>query len=314
MVTISDEIERKWQAYSQPPVQPILFGKHHTECSILRLDLIKSWASGNKYFKLKFTLHDALDKGISTIVSKGGMFSNHLAALAEACSVFGIQLVAVIRTYAPDDLNPSIGRLKQHGAQILYLTPGDYNAFDQHETERLFPGALFIPEGGLSNNGIKGASEIAQSCIPHTPTHVIISGGTLGTACGLLTTMPASINVIIVPAWKGCTEEYVSGILNEYKIKPSCTWELWPDFHFGGFGKFNEELIDFMKAFSTTIGIPLDPVYTGKMMYGLHQKIQQGYFKETDRILAIHTGGLQGIEGFKYRYPEQWNSYLRREA
>jgi 1-aminocyclopropane-1-carboxylate deaminase/D-cysteine desulfhydrase-like pyridoxal-dependent ACC family enzyme len=307
MITISEEVERKWRTYSQPPVQPILFGNHSPACSILRLDLIKSWASGNKYFKLKYVLHDALEQGIPTIVSKGGMFSNHLAALAEACSVFGIQLVAVIRTYGPDDLNPSIRRLKQLGVQILYLTPGEYKAFDQQEAEKLFSGAMFIPEGGLSVHGIRGASEIVQSCIPHAPTHVIISGGTMGTACGLLMAMPSSIKVIIVPAWKGCTEEYVSGILNEYEIEPSCSWELWPDFHFEGFGKFNEELISFMTLFTSNTRIPLDPVYTGKMMYGIHQKIEEGYFKETDQILAIHTGGLQGIEGFKYRYPEKWN-------
>ena len=314
MVTITDEVERKWRAFSKPPIQPILFDNHKPACSILRLDLIQSWASGNKYFKLKYLLHDALERCIPTIVSKGGMFSNHLAALAEACSVFEKHLVAVIRTHSPDDHNPSIVNLKQHGAQILYVTPSVYNAFDQQEAERLFPGAMFIAEGGLSKDGIIGASEIAQLCIPHAPTHVIISGGSMGTSSGLLHTMPESTKVIILPAWKGCTEEYVSGILNEYKIKASCSWQLWPDFHFGGFGKFNQELIDFMKAFTNATGVPLDPVYTGKMMFGLHQKIGQGYFKESDQILAIHTGGLQGIEGFKYRYPEQWNGYFTRET
>jgi len=314
MVTLSGNSKKLWQEFSSPPIQPFLFVDGHPACSILRLDLIKSWASGNKYFKLKYTLLDTLEKNIPTFVSKGGMFSNHLAALAEACAVFGKRFVAVIRSHAPDDRNPSILKLKELGAEIIYLAPGSYTSFDQHEAEKLFPGAMFIPEGGLSSDGIRGASEITQSFLPYAPTHVIISGGTMGTACGLLASMPESINVIIVPAWKGCTQDYITGILQDYKIEVSCSWQLWPDFHFGGFGKFNQELIDFMIAFTTTTGIPLDPVYTGKMMFGLNQKIGQEYFAGSDKILAIHTGGLQGVDGFKYRYPEQWKSYLNKEA
>jgi 1-aminocyclopropane-1-carboxylate deaminase len=311
MVTITNEIEEKWLAFNRPMIQPISFGDDHPACSILRLDQIQSWASGNKYYKLKYPLYDALQKGISTIISKGGMFSNHLAALAEASSVFGKQLVAVIRCHAPDDHNPSIINLQKHGAEIIFMAPRAYDAFDQHEAEKLFPEAMFIPEGGLSKEGIKGASEISNACIQHSPTHVIISGGTMGTACGLLATMPEAVNVIIVPAWKGCSEEYVLGIVEHHKIKTVCSWQLWPDFHFGGFGKFNVELIDFMTSFTTTTGIPLDPVYTGKLMYGLQQKLMQGYFTPSSNILAIHTGGLQGLKGFKYRYPEQWNNYIK---
>ena len=131
----------------------------------------------------------------------------------------------------------------------------------------------------------------------------------MGTSSGLLTTMPESIKVIIVPAWKGCTEEYVSGILDHHKIKTACSWQLWPDFHFGGFGKFNVELIDFMTSFTTTTSIPLDPVYTGKLMYAIEDKRASGYFKKDDTIIAIHSGGSQGLAGYKYRFPKEWGSY-----
>jgi 1-aminocyclopropane-1-carboxylate deaminase len=311
MINISGDKGRLWQEYSLPPVQSIISGKGQPALSILRLDLIKSWASGNKYFKLKYSLHHALQQDINVVVSKGGMFSNHLAALSEACLVFGKHLVAVVRSHAEDEHNPSILRLKANGTELLYLAPKAYNAFDQSEAESKFPGALFIPEGGLSQEGIKGTSEISQACIQHMPTHIVLPGGTMGTACGLLATMPESVNVIIVPAWKGCTEEYISGVLHRFEINPSCSWQLWPDDHFGGFGKFDKRLIDYMTAFSNITGIPLDPVYTGKMMFGLYRKIEQGYFTASDAVLAIHTGGLQGLEGFRYRYPGQWGSYLR---
>ena len=278
---------------------------------MLRLDLLQSWASGNKYYKLKYAIEFALANDVKVIVSKGGMFSNHLAALAEACHVFDLRLIAVIRSYAPDESNPSIRKLREKGSEIVYLNPEAYTVFDEQEAGQLFPASLFIPEGGLSDLGIHGTSEILNECQDQHPTHIILSGGSMGTACGIISSAPADVKVIIIPAWKGCTDLYFLDILRQYQIDPVCTWELWPDYHFGGFGRFNQELIDFMFSFSADTGIPLDPVYTGKMMYAIDDRWKSGYFKQTDSILAIHTGGLQGLDGYRYRFPAVWGKYLR---
>lgn len=277
---------------------------------MLRLDLLQSWASGNKYYKLKYAIEFALANDVKVIVSKGGMFSNHLAALAEACHVFNLRLIAVIRSYAPDENNPSIRKLREKGSEIVYLNPEAYTVFDEQEAGQLFPASLFIPEGGLSDLGIHGTSEILNECLDHHPTHIILSGGSMGTACGIISSAPADVKVIIIPAWKGCTDSYFLDILRQYQINPVCTWELWPDYHFGGFGRFNQELIDFMFSFSADTGIPLDPVYTGKMMSAIDDRWKSGYFKQTDSILAIHTGGLQGLDGYRYRFPAVWGKYL----
>ncbi len=278
---------------------------------MLRLDLLQSWASGNKYYKLKYAIEFALANGVKVIVSKGGMFSNHLAALAEACDVFDLRLIAAIRSYAPDENNPSIRKLRENGSDILYLNPEAYTVFDEQEAGRLFPGSLFIPEGGLSGPGIRGTSEILNECLSQHPTHIILSGGSMGTACGIISSAPADVKVIIIPAWKGCTDSYFLELLRQYQIDPVCAWELWTDYHFGGFGRFNQQLIDFMVSFSADTGIPLDPVYTGKLMYAIDDRWKSGYFKEEDSILAIHTGGLQGVEGYRYRFPEVWGKYLK---
>ena len=277
---------------------------------MLRLDLLQSWASGNKYYKLKYAIEFALANDVKVIVSKGGMFSNHLAALAEACHVFDLRLIAVIRSYAPDESNPSIRKLREKGSEIVYLNPEAYTVFDEQEAGQLFPASVFIPEGGLSHLGIHGTSEILNECLDHHPTHIILSGGSMGTACGIISSAPADVKVIIIPAWKGCTDLYFLDILRQYQINPVCTWELWPDYHFGGFGRFNQELIDFMFSFSADTGIPLDPVYTGKMMSAIDDRWKSGYFKQTDSILAIHTGGLQGLDGYRYRFPAVWGKYL----
>lgn len=277
---------------------------------MLRLDLLQSWASGNKYYKLKYAIEFALANDVKVIVSKGGMFSNHLAALAEACHVFNLRLIAVIRSYAPDENNPSIRKLREKGSEIVYLNPEAYTVFDEQEAGQLFPASLFIPEGGLSDLGIHGTSEILNECQDQHPTHIILSGGSMGTACGIISSAPADVKVIIIPAWKGCTDSYFLDILRQYQINPVCTWELWPDYHFGGFGRFNQELIDFMFSFSADTGIPLDPVYTGKMMSAIDDRWKSGYFKQTDSILAIHTGGLQGLDGYRYRFPAVWGKYL----
>jgi 1-aminocyclopropane-1-carboxylate deaminase len=271
-----------------------------------------SWASGNKYFKLKYPVQQALAAGKKIIVSKGGMFSNHLAALAEACWTFNIQLIAVIRSHQPDEDNPSIRYLRTKGAEIVYVDPKDYQDFTGTTAAEKYPGALFIPEGGLSQNGIKGTGEITSLITQKKPTHVIVSGGTMGTASGILSTAPSSMNVIIVPAWKGCTPEYVENILDQFSINPKCAWRIWPDYHFGGFGRFQEELIDFMSTFTRKYNIPLDPVYTGKMMYAIADQIKAGYFNEDDSMLSIHTGGLQGLKGYAYRFPDRWEDYAQQ--
>jgi 1-aminocyclopropane-1-carboxylate deaminase len=299
-----------WSAFTPGHVQEIQATPCAPRLSMLRLDLIKSWAAGNKYYKLKYALKYVLAQGIHTIISKGGMFSNHLAALSEACYAFNIRLIAVIRSNGPDEMNPSIRRLRANGNEIVYLSPEKYKSFHQEDSEQLCSGAWFIPEGGLSAPGIEGAAEIMKDCHQDMLSHIVVAGGSMGTACGIISSAASATKVIIVPAWKGCTDGYIADILQQYSIVPTCSWELWADYHFGGFGKFSQQLIEFMSAFSSATSIPLDPVYNGKMMFAIADKLNSGYFKETDNIMAVHTGGLQGLEGYKYRFPEAWGAYL----
>lgn len=291
------------------PVQHIQNHMDHPNLFIKRLDLVQSWADGNKYYKLKDNIAYVLKNDIKMIVSKGGMFSNYLFSLAKACHIFGIKLICVVRGYAHDKDNPVMNEIIELSHDVLFLNPHEYNQFGETEAKEYAPDAFFIPEGGMNESAIHGAAEILEECMVQHPTHIIISGGTLTTACGLLAAAPESLKIIIVPAWKGCSNQYVEDMLQIFHITPRSSWELWPDYHFGGFAKYNRSLIEFMYSFTQKTQIPFDPVYTGKMMYGLNEKIKKGYFSKEDRIIAIHTGGIQGVKGFAYRYPEDWRDY-----
>jgi 1-aminocyclopropane-1-carboxylate deaminase len=132
--------------FSDPPIQQLHLDEDRGDVHMLRLDLIQSWASGNKFFKLKKHFEHALSQGMQCLVSKGGMASNHLHAFADACHYFKRKCVCIIRSYGDDPLNPTIKHLKEKNAELIFLEPKEYDSFDEERSGELFPGAYFIPE------------------------------------------------------------------------------------------------------------------------------------------------------------------------
>lgn len=308
--TTSPSWLEEWKSYVPGPIQVIPTLTGQPTLLMHRLDAIQSWAEGNKYYKLKYVVRHALENNIKVIISKGGMFSNHLAALSKACSRFDIRCVALIRSHGADEQNPSVRHLRDQGCDIHLLPPERYRAFGHEDARAMDPDALFVPEGGLSDLGILGASEIPATWSSWPVTHAVIAGGTMSTAVGILSAAAPDIKTVIVPAWKGCTSNYIGQLLEEYQKPHFTNWELWPDYHFGGFGRFDHRLMESMDAFTSQHNIPLDPVYTGKMVVAVLDKIKTGYFKSTDVVMMVHTGGLQGLDGYSYRFPEVWGRYV----
>ncbi len=301
--------QKSWNDFVEGPVDQIDLDWGMPQLFLKRLDLIQSWATGNKYYKLKYNIGKALEEGICTIISKGGMYSNHLEALARACDHFKIICICIVRSYDIDENNPTIQKLRALHAQIIFLNPSAYNSFGIEQASAMNPDSFFIPEGGSNEYGVRGAAELWNEIQMHYPTHLVIAGGTMSTVAGILSAASPSVRVVIVPAWKGCKEEYIETLMLKHQIKTNCNWEIWSDYHFGGFGKYNEALATFMYEFSKKTTIPLDPVYTGKMMFAIKDKMQSGYFPHDAKVMALHTGGLQGVEGFKYRDPVVWGRY-----
>jgi 1-aminocyclopropane-1-carboxylate deaminase len=272
-----------------------------------REDEIHPFISGNKYRKLKYNLLEAKEKGASTLLSFGGAYSNHISALAYAGQKYGFQTIGVIRGEELGvDLektlknNYTLKQAYQNGMRFKFMSRAQYrDKQDSALINRLkaeFGDFYMVPEGGTNEFAIKGCEEILMA--EDKKYDIICTAvGTGGTIAGLINSASEGQEILGFPSLKG---EFLEGEIKKY-IKPKNNWNLIHDYHFGGYAKINEILISFINDFYRQTTIPLDPVYTGKMMFGIMDMINNNYFKQKCKILAIHTGGLQGINGMNER-------------
>ena len=265
---------------------------------IKREDLIHPFVSGNKFRKLKYNLLQAKAEGKTKIITFGGAFSNHIAAVAYAGKEHNIETIGIIRgeeLSSKISENPTLTFAQNCGMKFDFITRDDYRNKDSisfiEKLEEQHGTFYLVPEGGTNELAIKGCEEI----LTHEDiifTHVCCAVGTCGTISGIINSAKLNQKIIGFPALKG---SFLSDDIRNFVT--STNWELQSDYHFGGYAKINAALIRFINAFREQTSVPLDPVYTGKMMFGILDLIDKGYFPEGSKILAIHTGGLQGIEG-----------------
>jgi 1-aminocyclopropane-1-carboxylate deaminase len=265
---------------------------------IKREDKIHPFVSGNKYRKLKYNLVEAQKQGFDTLLTFGGAFSNHIAAVASAGKIMGFKTIGVIRgeelgSKIPE--NATLSFAQRNGMRFKFISRELYRKKTSkkvlNELHEAFGNFYLVPEGGTNKLAVKGCEEILTE-FDKTFDYVCTAIGTGGTISGLINCSKPSQQVLGFPALKGnFLQEDIS------KFVTQNNWKLVTDYHFGGYAKINEELVVFINRFKKDFGIPLDPVYTGKMMFGVMDLIQKGYFPEHSKILAIHTGGLQGIAG-----------------
>lgn len=268
---------------------------------IKREDKIHPIISGNKFRKLKYNLLEAQRNKNTSILTFGGAYSNHIAATAEACHLLGLQSVGIIRgdelghkledTFAN---NPTLKFAQQKGMQLYFVSRTEFRLKEDMPLVNLLlekqPNTLIIPEGGTNALAIKGCQEILQDGDDFD--FICSSVGTGGTLAGLIEASKPSQHCLGFSALKG---DFLEKELAKWTLKNN--WTLQTDYHFGGYAKVNSELISFINRFQKKHNIPLDPIYTGKLFYGIFEMIEAGYFRKNTRILAIHTGGLQGIVG-----------------
>lgn len=273
------------------------------ELWIKREDLLHPEVSGNKFRKLKYNLLEAQNLGVDTILSFGGAHSNHIAATAVAAEKFGIKSIGVIRGEELEmnkaKWSPTLRLAANCGMQFYFVNREVYREKDSEEfktrLQEKFGDFYLLPEGGTNPLAIKGCEEIL------TPEdkkfdHIAVSVGTGGTLAGIINASHDQQKVLGFPALK--TDHFQDEVEDMVSKK---NWELLTGFHFGGYAKVNARLIEFMNDFRKKYDILLDPVYTGKLVFGIFELIKNGYFPKHSRILLIHTGGLQGIEGMNQR-------------
>lgn len=272
---------------------PLSFG---VELFMKREDQIHPHVSGNKYRKLKYNLMAASHLGYDTLLTFGGAHSNHIAAVAAAGRLLGFKTIGVIRGEELKDAalhGETLRFAENQGMSFKFVSRSHY----REKTSKEFMGSLeeefgsfyLIPEGGTNDLAIKGCEEILTKA-DKIFDFICCPVGTGGTVSGLVNCSQPSQQILGFPALKGSfLHEDISKFVNK------SNWTLIKGYDFGGYAKINAELIAFLNRFKKYNQTLLDPIYTGKMMFGILELIKKGFFPKGSRILAIHTGGLQGI-------------------
>jgi 1-aminocyclopropane-1-carboxylate deaminase len=286
--------------------------------------------SGNKFRKMKYNLLFMEAMGINRLLTVGGAFSNHIHATAAAGKLFGIETIGVIRGERTEPLSPTLRFAEEAGMILHYVNRADYRDKDllMNTLKAQISDFYYLPEGGTNALAMRGTAEIVgeieQQLNGLAPDFICTPCGTGGTIAGIISATTHPTQVLGFSALKGDflqkevtdllkirkNDIYTEGspfeILEEKKRgeidKGNNNWSINTDFHFGGYARWTPELIDFINNFKQKNDVPLDPIYTGKMMFGIYKLIETGYFPENSTIVAVHTGGLQGIEGFNQRF------------
>jgi 1-aminocyclopropane-1-carboxylate deaminase len=276
--------------------------------SVLCLHKLHPEIQGNKYYKLLYNLEEAIQKQSSAILTFGGVYSNHIHSASIAGKANRIKTIGIIRG---EKRTCTIDEAEKNGMQIHFIDRESYRKLRIQEFEdkaviqtlrengiSIPENTYILPEGGSNRLAVKGSEKIA-ALIPESYRYICTPVGTGSTMAGIISGLNGKGHVLGFSSLKGnFSHKDVNALLETAGKAHLTNREMMHDFHFGGFGKWNSELIEFINQFYREHKIPLCPLYTGKMMYGIFQLIKNGYFPEGASILAIHTGGLQGIKGF----------------
>jgi 1-aminocyclopropane-1-carboxylate deaminase/D-cysteine desulfhydrase-like pyridoxal-dependent ACC family enzyme len=265
------------------------------EVGILRLDQIHPIVSGNKVFKLKYFLNEAIERGKQKIVTVGGPYSNHLHASAFAARQRGIQSVALLKGKKPSILSSTLMDCLELGMELNWHDHFPDEPFQKEWVEQLFPDSLFIPQGGKASPGIRGAAEIMSiTGVENFDTIFAACGtGTMGAGLLLGKKRHQSIQLISVLKNNYSVIDDVCKLLSIGELEINqCAVDF--SHHMGGYAKKSPALFKSMNTFYTIHKIPTDFVYTGKLIHAFYDYVNRNAFKKNERILIIHSGGLQG--------------------
>lgn len=274
-------------------IQETLFSERNIQLDLLRLDLIHPQVSGNKWYKLKYNIQSAKENGYDTLLSFGGAYSNHLHALAWAGMEAGMKTIGIVR--GDEVNNETLVDCKRWGMSLQFITREDYRhrneeTFLSHYTQK-YPYAYIIPEGGNNELGIKGCKEILQDLPANDYDTIAVSTGSGATSKGLALAMKPNQKLWCFSSFRNNTE------LEQWMKEHHSSFDIFPVYQYGAFGKVGEEVRLFKEGFLRRHDIELDFMYTAKMMCALYHLIQEGRCENRQKILVLHTGGVQGNRG-----------------
>jgi 1-aminocyclopropane-1-carboxylate deaminase len=268
------------------------------ELAIKREDLLFPDISGNKFRKLKYQIEEILTSDTHTVLTFGGAYSNHIAAVAAAGKKYHLKTIGIIRGEELVDRvseNATLSFAKEQGMELEFISREAYRMKESQTTlddlKNRYGDFYLIPEGGTNALAVKGCEEILTTD-DASYDYICVSVGTGGTLAGVVSSALPHQQVLGFSALKGTFQKEVVSTYTG-----NSNYKIVDDYNFGGYAKIDTALVRFINEFRIAHSIQLDPVYTGKMLYGIYDLMEKQYFKENSRILAIHTGGLQGIAG-----------------
>ena len=273
----------------------------NVEITIRRDDLLHPLISGNKFRKLKYNIQEAQNNNFKGLITFGGAYSNHILATAAAAKEYNFKCIGIIRGDELKDNyreNPTLKFAEELGMQFIFVSREEYKErnteFYNNHLSLIYPDYYIVPEGGTNSLAVKGCEEIITTT-DSMYNFICCATGTGGTISGIINSLHQNQKALSFPVLKDQSLHSTIKSLIKYPEKEN--WDIVDTYHFNGYGKVNDELIKFINQFFNTFDIPLDPVYTGKLFYGIFDMIDHKIFNPNDKILAIHTGGLQGIHG-----------------
>ncbi|POG23628.1 1-aminocyclopropane-1-carboxylate deaminase [Aeromonas bestiarum] len=283
------------QAISHP-----LLTEHGVMLWCKRDDLIHPTISGNKWRKLKYQLQHARTQGIKHLISFGGAYSNHIHALAAAGCQSGLNTTGIIRGEPEAASNSTLSAAKGWGMDLIFVDRQSYRRRQDPEWLAQFaaPDTLIVPEGGSSPLALPGVAELVDE-VPFSPDLWVLPCASGGTLAGLIAGKRDQERILAIAVLKGA-----SFIADEVcRLHPAAAttpgWQVALDHHDGGYAKFSPALWQWVQAFSAQTGLPLEPIYSGKAMWGLFRELAAGHIPRGSKIVFIHTGGMQGLAGLQ---------------
>ena len=267
--------------------------------NILRADVLDPVVSGNKWFKLQFYVRDAIAAGKTTLATFGGPYSNHIIATAKYGASMGFNTVGFIRGEKPTTLSPTLTDAIQHGMTLHFVSRENFEQTKKIIEENEDPNWAWIPEGGYGITGAEGAKSMLTIKDSSSYDTIICAVGTGTMMAGLIKAAAPHQKVIGLSVLKNniSIDAAIKALLT--KEEANKNFEMIHDYHFGGYAKHKPALIDFMNECYKKMELPLDFVYTAKLMYGVRDLATKGKFEPSSKILLIHSGGLQGNRSFK---------------
>lgn len=306
-------------AYKTPTLQPLehpILTEASVRVLVWREDLNHAEISGNKWWKLKYNLIEAQRLKHNTLLTFGGAYSNHIYAVAAAAHELGMKSIGIIRGEETLPLNSTLAFAVSHGMRLQYVSRETYRQKTSQafidELHKEFGNFYLIPEGGTNQFAIQGCEEWGKQLLSIDFDALFLPVGTGGTMSGIIKAFNNQRKIVGISVLKGDFHTGdIQSLLKESdpKLNPQQAygnWSVATSYHHGGYAKVTPGLIDFIQEMNREHNLPLDPVYTGKMMWAVMDEVKRGLFASGATILALHTGGLQGAAELLNRFSKEY--------